>query len=151
MKKQISAILVTILMVASLNTANAAPVNTPAPLDNPVLQSSDLLVKASMGIDARSNHLIITDTTIHAKTTMDKLGVLVLQIQKNVNGTWCDYQTLYSSDHPNFLVYNSNIYCGDYSFYGSRGDTYRAVATAVARKGDQMETRVYYSNSVVCT
>ncbi len=151
MKKQISAILLAILMVASLSAANAAEASTPAADDGPVMRSSDLLVKAIIGIDARSNHLIITETNIYAKTTMDKLGVLTLQIQKNVNGTWSEYQTLYSSDHPEFLSYNTNIYSGDYSFYGSKGDTYRAVITAVARKGDQMETRVYNSSSVVCT
>lgn len=151
MKKQISSILLAIIMVASLNTANAAEASATATADSPVLRSSDLLVKAVIGIDARSNHQIIIETNIIAKTTMDKIGILTLQIQKKVNGTWCEYQTLYSSDHPDFISYNTIVYSYDYSFYGTQGDTYRAVITAVARKGDQMETRVYPSNPAVCT
>ena len=151
MKKQISSILLAIIMVASLNTANAAEANATATADSPVLQSSSLLVKGTVGIDTRSNHRIITGTNIVAKTTMDKLGVLTLQIQKNVNGTWSEYQTLYSSDHPEFLSYDTSLYNGEYSFYGTQGDTYRTVTTIIARKGDQMETRVYTSNPAVCT
>lgn len=150
MKKQIFSVLLVISMIASLNVTSAATTSTPVVSDGPVLQSSALLIDTILSANAKSNHAVEIGVNVRAKTAMDKVGVLVLQIQKNVNGTWYDQETAYSSDHPEFLAYNAYTYSGSYTFYGSPGVTYRAVATIIARKGDQMETRTYTSLSVVC-
>ena len=88
--------------------------------------------------------------TVDGVTTMDRIGVTCVDIDEKRNGTWYDFDEIYSDEETDFIITNSYDYAGSYSFYGTPGRQYRVTITAYARKNGGYDTGYVTSPIVTC-
>lgn len=149
MRRKIISIFVLLAMLLSMNIpVFAADGSTPSPAYEP--RSSAYLDRYSVGIEARGNGIIAVTMTVDGKGEMEKIGVLEVEIEQKVNGNWRYYDSLYSSEHPEFIDYNSWDYVGTTYFEGTPGVSYRVTLTVYARNSQGYDTGYITSYTVVC-
>ena len=112
--------------------------------------ASAYLSDYSISIGTRDNCRIVITMDVNGVRTMDRIGCMMLIIEHKVDGTWYEYDTLVSAEHPDFYMYNTASYLGSYSFYGEEGVQYRATMTAYAREGSGYDTGEITSHVVTC-
>ena len=99
---------------------------------------------------AKGNGKMNVTMTVDGVTTMDRIGVLCVDIDEKRNGVWYDFDEQYSDDNSYFVISDSYDYADDYSFYGTPGYQYRVTITAYARKDGGSDTGYVTSPVVTC-
>ena len=154
MKRRLIA-LVTAIMIMSVSVIGASATGVSASSDLVMRYSVSPFASAylddySISIGTRDNCRIVITMDVNAVRTMDRIGCMLLIIEHKVDGTWYEYDTLVSAEHPDFYMYNTASYLGSYSFYGEEGVQYRATMTAYAREGSGYDTGEITSYVITC-
>lgn len=136
----------------SLLIVLAIAISAVAAFENEVMvpYASAYLDEYSVSLGAKGNGRMNVSMTVDGVTTMDRIGVLCVDIDEKRNGTWYDFDEVYSDDYPYFVISNSYDYADDYSFYGTPGRQYRVTITAYARKNGGSDTGTVTSPVVTC-
>ena len=104
----------------------------------------------STGLSALDNEQLLIRVAKADVSTQDKIGVQRIDIDQLINGQWTYYDTMYSSEHPEFYTYNSPDYVNGIYFNGTHGTTYRVTVKVYAKKGNGSDTGFVTSNSCIC-
>lgn len=139
MKRRISTLL--LVLVLAFTTVGAVEI-TP--------YASAYLDAYGVSLEARGNGKMGVSMTVDGVTTMDRIGVTCVDIDEKRNGTWYDFDEIYSDEDSSFIITNSYDYLGSYTFYGTPGRQYRVTITAYARKSGGYDTGEVTSPVVTC-
>ena len=142
MKKRIVSLL--LMFALAITSVYAVKIETVTPY------ASAYLDEYSVTLNAKGNGKMLVTMTVDGVTTMDRIGVLCIDIDEKRNGTWYDFDEVYSDDYPYFVISNSFDYADDYAFYGTPGRQYRVTITAYARKNGGSDTGTVTSPIVTC-
>ena len=124
----LAAALTLVLLSSSMALANDAPFD-----DSPaILRSSNYLTTYIADIEAQGNNIVKVSFTVRAKTTMDEVGVLQIEIERNAGNGWFYDRTLDHDDYSNFIKQNALSNKSSVTFTGIAGYQYRATITAYA-------------------
>lgn len=146
MKKRISALLLIVVFAFCMGTTVLAIQEPGGDLPN----ASLYLDSYAVDLVALGNGEMSVGMDVVGTGLMTKIGVLSLFIEEKVNGTWLPYTTVYGIAQPDFYMYNTHSYIGEYSFYGTAGVQYRATITAYARNSNGSDTGNVTSLAVTC-
>ena len=151
MKRRIFAVAMAAALVLCLPISSYAAVVEDNSIGvHSVTRASKYLDGYSVGIEARGNGKIAVAMSVDGVGVMDKIGVREIEIQKQVNGSWSYYDSMYASEHPEFYDYNSRDYVGTAYFQGTPGVTYRVILTVYAKNSKGSDTGYITSYSVLC-
>ena len=154
MKKRLLALF--LLSFIMVGTAGAANVNVERPLvqqeawSTIVPHASYYLDDYSIAFGARDNCRMVITMDVNAVRTMDRIGCSMLIIEKKVNGTWYEADTLISADYPEFIATNTASYFHSINYYGEPGVQYRVTMVAYARDNTGSDTGEVTSYVVTC-
>lgn len=112
--------------------------------------ASSYLSDYSIAFGARDNCRMVITMDVNAVRTMDRVGCMMLVIEKKVNGTWYEADTLLSIDYPEFYMYNTASYFHSINYYGEAGVQYRVTMTALAQDDTGSDTGEVTSYVVTC-
>lgn len=142
-QKLVSALLVLAMLFGMSCTAFA--------VENDVIPySSAYLDDYYVAVLAMGDELISVTISVEGVGVQDRIGILRIDIEQEVDGEWTDYDTMDAVDHPEFYAYNSRYYFDDIEFYGTAGVTYRVTVKVVAYKGHGGDTGYITSPTVLC-
>lgn len=148
MKTRIISVLLAVIMLFGITSASAAYV--PTPEINP--QASLQLSAYSITLEALGDGEMYIDFTVDGTTVMDKIGIFSLVIEERTpGGAWDDFDILYGYTHPEFYMYNSVGYLGEYYFDGTVGNDYRATIVVYAEDSRGCDTGELTSVIARCT
>ena len=142
MKKRVFALMCAIII--AITAVGAVGIEEIIPYASAYLDSY------SVSLGAKGNGRMNVSMTVDGVGVQDRIGVLAINIDEKVNGTWYAYEDAYSTENPDFIETNSRDYVGSYSFYGTPGRQYRVTITAYARKGSGSDTGTVTSPVVTC-
>lgn len=142
-RRAISIFLVIIVIFSCSSTVWAAD-------DGIVPYASDYLDGCSVGLASTGIGRMVVDVTVDAVGIADKIGIIEIYIERQINGKWKFYESLDSVDHPEFYEYNSRDYLNSIYFDAESGYTYRVTITAYARKGSGSDTIDLTSYPCLC-
>lgn len=107
---------------------------------------------SSYGVDmvALDNGEMSVGMDVIGTGVMSKIGVSVLRIEQKVGNSWVLYDTILGMTQPDFYMYNTNSFIGEYSFFGTAGVQYRATITAYAKNSNGYDTGNVTSFPATC-
>jgi len=144
-KNAIRIITVFVFMLLLMSTAIAIePPGENAP------ESSYYLSSYGVDLVALGNGEMSVGMDVIGTGVMNKIGVSVLRIEQKVNGSWEPYSIILGMTQPDFYMYNTNAYIGEYIFTGTAGVQYRATITAYAKNSSGYDTGTVTSLAVTC-
>lgn len=155
MKKRLLALIIAVFMTTSTAFAQT-PLESIASSDSQMLlasvtpHASDYLSYYAVAFGARDNCRMVITMDVNAPRTMDKIGCMLLIVEKKVNGTWYEADTLLSVDYPEFYMYNTASYFHSIDYYGEAGVQYRVTMTALAQDDTGSDTGEVTSYVVTC-
>lgn len=144
MKKQMISIILVFITIFSLSSVASANDKAIVPY------ASDYLDGCSVGLRSPSTGRMAVDITVDAVGISDKVGIIEIYVERQVNGKWRFYESLDCVDHPEFFDYNSRDYLATIYFDAESGYTYRVTITAYAEKGSGSDTADLMSYTCVC-
>lgn len=145
MKKRLISIALVILTLSLCASSAFAKTDSVTPM-----RFSWYLDQYSVGLGARANHQMSITMSVDGTGMMTKIGVSTVYIEHKINGTWCEFDTLFASDHPAFYQYNTDNYLDTVYFTGTQGVQYRVTITAYARNSSGSDTGKVTSYIVTC-
>lgn len=155
MKKRLLALIIAVFMTTSTAFAQT-PLESIESSDSQMLlasvtpHASDYLSYYAVAFGARDNCRMVITMDVNAPRTMDKIGCMLLIVEKKVNGTWYEADTLLSVDYPEFYMYNTASYFHSIDYYGEAGVQYRVTMTALAQDDTGSDTGEVTSYVVTC-
>lgn len=141
MTKKITAL----LMAALLFVGTTLAVTTDDPLIAP--HASDYLSGCAITTTPEGNRKITVDYVVYGTDEMTVLGANKVEIERwdYYSEDWVYDRTLTGSS-----TYNDVSHAATVSFYGTRGEQYRALIYAYAKNANGMDTTVYDGSGVYC-
>lgn len=131
MKKRIITI-ITISLILVVALSGVAFADSKMLNDDLNTRASNYLNSYIVGITAQGDNKLKVSFTVLGKRTMDEIGVLEIEIERNSGNGWEYDRTLDHEDYSNFIKYDSTSNKSSTTFTGIRGDKYRATITAYA-------------------
>lgn len=155
MKKRLLALLIAVLMMTCTVSAHDATYQSESSDLQMIWSSasphaSAYLSDYSIAFGARDNCRMVITMDVNAVHTMDRIGCSILIIEKKVNGTWYEADTLISADYPEFIATNTASYFHSINYYGEPGVQYRVTMVAYARDNTGSDTGEVTSYVVTC-
>lgn len=144
MKRRIISIVLVFITILSLSSVVSANDKELVPY------ASDYLDGCSVGLRSPSIGRMAVDVTVDAVSIADKVGIIEIYVERQVNGKWKFYESLDCVDHPEFFDYNSRDYLATLYFDAESGYTYRVTITAYAQIGSGSDTADLTSYSCLC-
>ena len=138
MTKKLTALFLSLLMLVSSLSANAA------------VQESDYLNSYTLGVLAHGDGLMSISFTVQGVQYMDKVGAQEIIVEEYISGNWYEYE-YFDGEEEGLFAYNYFTKSGDLYFYGVPGRAYRAVMTAYAELDGGYDTRVFTCSAEYCT
>ncbi len=141
MTKKITAL----LMAALLFVGTALAVTTDDSLISP--HASDYLDGCAITTTPAGNRKIVVDYVVYGTGEMTVIGANKVEIER-----WDDYSEdwVYDRTLTGSSTYNDVDHAATVSFYGTRGEQYRALIYAYAKNANGMDTTVYDGSGVYC-
>lgn len=137
------------ITAGAMNTSNDTNPGVSAVNIEP--KSSKYLSSYSIALVAKDNCRMSVTMDVSGVRTMDKIGCMMLVIEKKVGNTWYEVETLLGIENPDeFYFYDSADYFYGISFYGEAGISYRVTMTAYAKDSTGFDTGEVTSYTVTC-
>ena len=155
MKRRLLALIIaifsmTISAVAQTPLENGTSSDSQMLLSSVTPHASDYLSYYAIAFGARDNCRMVITMDVNAPRTMSRIGCSMLIIEKKVNGTWYEADTLISADYPEFIAINTASYFHSIDYYGDPGVQYRVTMVAYARDSTGSDTGEVTSYVVTC-
>lgn len=146
MKKRLISLLIVLTVVFSVTGGALAvePGHTITPF------ASAYLDGYSVALSAKGNGKMSLSVDVNGMGMQDKIGVVYIDIEQKVNGTWKYYNRLDAVDHPEFYSYHSRDHVCNATFNGTPGISYRVTVKVYAQKGAGSDTGYVTSYAIVC-
>lgn len=97
---------------------------------------SNLLMRYTSYLFVPSGNEIQIWFEISGTQTLDRIGVLQIEVQRSSDGeNWTTVQTYKSSDYANMLATSTSDYDSYVTYYGEYGYYYRAKVSIYGQKG----------------
>lgn len=138
MTKKLTAVFLSLIMLVSSLTANAA------------VEASDYLANYTLGVLAHGDGLMSISFTVQGVDFMDKVGAQEIIVEEYIGGYWFEYD-YFDGEDEGLFAYNYPTKSGDLYFYGVPGRAYRAVMTAYAELDGGYDTREFTCSAEYCT
>lgn len=145
MKKRTVSLILVIVMVLSMSAAVFA-------MDDGTMPAASLYLDSyGVTLGAYGNGSMKICMTVDGVGVLDQIGVMQIDIEEKINGTWQYYGCIPASEHPEFYSYNSRGYLGTVDFTGTPGVSYRVTLMVYASKGTGSDTGFVTSYTVTGT
>ncbi len=138
MTRKLTALFLSLLMLVSSLTANAA------------VQASDYLNSYSLCVLSHGNDLMSISYTVQGVDYMDVVGAQEIVVEEYIAGEWYEYDYFDAEDYD-LLAYDYFTKTGTLYFYGIQGRAYRAVMTAYAELDGGSDSREFTCSAEICT
>lgn len=137
---------ITVLLMAALLFVSVTPV-VAADDSQIVPYASDYLSSCNIALTPEGNRKMTVDYVVTGTGMMTEIGATKVQIQRYdiYLEDWVDYTPLAGGK-----TYNDVDHAATVSFYGTRGEEYRAAIYAYAKNKNGSDSRVYYGPGIYC-
>lgn len=138
MKRKLTAAILSLLMLVSSLSANAAT------------QASYYLDSYTLCLMAEGDSEMSLSYTVMGVEFMDKVGALEIVVEERVGSNWYEYM-VFDGEEEGLFSYGTLSESGTLYFYGFPGTTYRATMTVYAELDGGYDTGEITCSVEVCT